>query len=536
MANKPLQSITFPGLPDKYTVPIVDDTLAITGAAADAKKVGDELSDVKSDLNQTQASVTSLAENAMKALDSDATGVDLDITDSSGNVIVRMADGHIQTKNFDSEDIEDRVTALEESPTPVVPTNAPEIRDTDAFSADLDLVDALGNVVVRFSNGHIKTKEFDSSNINTEELDALSEDVEALKSVTNGIVGRNRSVIDGIYAACRFHQPSLSSKQFCILCGGDVHYDATRMNSMVELLNDIDAFDAGIMLGDMSGNAFSDTVQYYIDAIAESNKPFLTVLGNHDVVGATSDADLWTKYGDCFQYAQLASGEAVANKCYYYKDFATYKIRIIVLMQYDYRYTGDLCYGQTQINWLISTLQSVPSDYGVIIALHTNSSRYMTYHMDTDITSDTWRQSNYAPTVMTGDPIPDIVDAWISGTSVTQTYPYTYSNPPSDLNVNADFTSRGTGEFITYLGGHWHMNVLGTPQNKPNQPDYHVPATGLSAATQGDMPRKAGTVSEDSLNVIAVDREKKTVKVFQIGAHFSKDAVERQFFKYSYGS
>ena len=57
MANKPLKSITFPGLTDTYTVPVVDDTLAVTGAAADAKKVGDELTDLKGEFNQLGLSV-----------------------------------------------------------------------------------------------------------------------------------------------------------------------------------------------------------------------------------------------------------------------------------------------------------------------------------------------------------------------------------------------------------------------------------------------------------------------------------------------
>ena len=52
MANIPLQSITFPGLSDKYTTPTVDATLTQTGAAADAKKTGDEISGLKNDFIQ----------------------------------------------------------------------------------------------------------------------------------------------------------------------------------------------------------------------------------------------------------------------------------------------------------------------------------------------------------------------------------------------------------------------------------------------------------------------------------------------------
>ena len=52
MANKPLKSLTLPGLSDVYTVPQVDDTLAVTGAAADAKKTGDEITDLKDILSQ----------------------------------------------------------------------------------------------------------------------------------------------------------------------------------------------------------------------------------------------------------------------------------------------------------------------------------------------------------------------------------------------------------------------------------------------------------------------------------------------------
>lgn len=52
MSNIPLKTIKFPGLDDTYTVPVVDNTLATAGAAADAKKVGDEISDLKQDFSK----------------------------------------------------------------------------------------------------------------------------------------------------------------------------------------------------------------------------------------------------------------------------------------------------------------------------------------------------------------------------------------------------------------------------------------------------------------------------------------------------
>lgn len=50
MATKPLKTLTFPTLPNTYTIPQVDATLTQTGQAADAKKTGDEISDLKEDL------------------------------------------------------------------------------------------------------------------------------------------------------------------------------------------------------------------------------------------------------------------------------------------------------------------------------------------------------------------------------------------------------------------------------------------------------------------------------------------------------
>lgn len=70
----------------------IDDTLTQEGEAADAKVTGDAVADLNLGLSRTA-----------KSMQTTESGVDLDVTDPNGNVILRLADGHIQTKNFDSQ-------------------------------------------------------------------------------------------------------------------------------------------------------------------------------------------------------------------------------------------------------------------------------------------------------------------------------------------------------------------------------------------------------------------------------------------------
>ena len=90
---------------------------------------------------------------------------DLDVSDDKGNVLVRVAGGHIKTKNFDSsknalsEEILEKVNSIE----PGAQVNDVVTENTE--KADVDISDELGNVVVRVAGGHIRTKNFDSKNI-----------------------------------------------------------------------------------------------------------------------------------------------------------------------------------------------------------------------------------------------------------------------------------------------------------------------------------------------------------------------------------
>ena len=173
--------------------------------------------------------------------------IDLDVADPQGNVLVRLKDGHIQTKNFNSSDIEgrlsdaedaiddlqedtsdlgDRMTEAEEdidaletavegkqdaltfdnipiqnSPNPVksggvysalqsIPQSV-DVKDSTEEDVDIDISDASGNVVARFAGGHFQTKEFDSRDMKALVPEAEQSDVgKALiaKTVSGGKV------------------------------------------------------------------------------------------------------------------------------------------------------------------------------------------------------------------------------------------------------------------------------------------------------------------------------------------------------------
>lgn len=80
-------------------------------------------------------------------VETDETDSDLDIADASGNVLVRFANGQIRTKGFDSGNV-----------LSVDPTNSDKI---------FDIADSLGYVIARFQDGHIKTKKFNSEYVPT---------------------------------------------------------------------------------------------------------------------------------------------------------------------------------------------------------------------------------------------------------------------------------------------------------------------------------------------------------------------------------
>ena len=126
------------------------------------------------------------------------TEADLYVSDANGNVVAKFANGHIKTKNFDSGDIEERVEALEDTPVPSGSEYAPSINPTDA-DADLYIADENGNAVARFGNGHIQTMGFDSR--------AITPKIITVKKDGTGDFTSVRAAVDSIHDASSLARP-----------------------------------------------------------------------------------------------------------------------------------------------------------------------------------------------------------------------------------------------------------------------------------------------------------------------------------------
>lgn len=227
------------------------------------------------------------------------------------------------------------------------------------------------------------------------------------------------------------------------------------------------------------------------------------------------------------------------GKTYYYKDYASKKIRIIVLNPYDTEISeADSTFSQAQIDWFIDTLKGAKTNnYAVIILRHnfdggkSTSNDYGFYqrffwwdgHFETELNCN-------------GTPIEDIVHAFMTGGAISESY--TFKNGAPTITVNTSFS--GAGHFIAYLIGHNHADLVGFSPKYADQlylavaqgvcfSTYRGGTSGTSTwTTASDLARYGDTKSQDLFNLYSFDTTKKQVKIIRIGASINDQLQRRE--------
>ena len=311
---------------------------------------------------------------APKCVDTSAQDADLDITDTSGNVILRLEDGHIKTKAFDSEDVLDDLAGkqdeltFDDEPTegsdnPVTSggvysaiENAPKdvkVDPTDASGVDLDITDESGNVVMRLENGYIKTKKFDSTDpfeVPSYYPAYLDSKCARIRELMKNVGGNG----DAFIFCTDQHMDNNSAK--------NTHHSFKLIRYIAEKCR-INKLFCGGDLQNGGNEAYADEFRKAM------NGRCYMINGNHEYLDNGKDTDL------AYWYTSGADDEiGDPDRRYFYVDNPKNMVRYIVLNGYDEAATqggaASRGYEQAQLTWLTATAMNVPSGWCVVILTH----------------------------------------------------------------------------------------------------------------------------------------------------------------------
>lgn len=367
----------------------------------------------------------------------------------------------------------------------------------------------------------------------------------------------------------------VSPHQISLLHLSDIHAsndtNNASLNKMVALLagSDEDSSSndvAGINTGDLTMRSSSYYSQYdkLIGIMANWNntatgqtKPILFIKGNHDAYNSASHNEATANTNLLFAVnddAGVTYGqESGNNKGYWYKDFNHHgvKLRIIGLDEYQYsvgvpadssgnsnRYSK--VYSQAQMEWLVATLLSTPSDYYIIMAHHQplyaeHPAGVLNDFVHHGIVGQEYQSgSTFTYTMFTYregniDLPARVVDAYLYKRNVT----FTISPngvEGSTLTFTADFRDATPATFACHINGHVHGEYCEYHPDYPEQLCLTIACSGPTSATYSDV-----TIADWNtyvINRVTIDADRNVVRLQRIGA----DTLKSQSWVYQDGS
>ncbi len=398
---------------------------------------------------------------------------------------------------------------------------------------------------------------------------------EQYRNVSTDIIKRNQDTFPIISAVAYANSSHVAGyprvKLPTFIQFSDVHGDYQRTKNVFDFLDKVNEIDFAVFNGDMQYQYWGDGKNGYESSIGacvpDATKPVLICVGNHDA-GLNDNvrcslSDMFDKY-IAPNIVNLGL-EASHNNLYYYKDFNDTKLRIVVLNEYDtprtinpnnsskYLSGYDMWrrfISQAQTDWLVSVLSSttkspihgLPDDYSVVIALHQLPAKI-------DFLDDPFVDQNSSkvstPDYKTNQDVTllfNIVDAFISKTTLNKTYApksnVTNQTVESmgNVTVNADFSDRVHSNFVCWLNGHVHMDLVGTIVDATNrQVVITVTNQALDYPENYDgLARIVDSKAEDAFNVISINNETRKIRIVRVGNNMPNNLIKREFTEIGY--
>lgn len=328
------------------------------------------------------------------------------------------------------------------------------------------------------------------------------------KEPSKNIVLRNQRATEIIEASKCASKPN-KHRNFAFTHISDLHGNAIALLNALEYSKAINS-QGLLVTGDVVVQSSYDGYDFVHEMCAKYNFPSFLTTGNHDGVGVSSAATFNSAFigpmATAFGYTKNS-----ASVAYYYKDLSVPKIRIIVLDCSDTSSSYRInCVGTAQLTWLSNTLNSTPSGYGVIIALHQPVG---------DITE---ASANANPSFAKFGPLDSAEITWTGA---------------SQIKSAVDSFITNGGEFIMYCAGHYHADVVGILQDTSKRQLMSLIATpNRMQDMQNDVLSLGDGIgkAQDLLNAYVIDRTRKTVRVVRIGANVCEDLSERLVEEFQY--
>lgn len=275
----------------------------------------------------------------------------------------------------------------------------------------------------------------------------------------------------------------------------DIHADAENLSRIKKFTDKYkDYIDDVICTGDMVRDNSSEDFSWWHE---NGGEDMLMTIGNHDTNVVSGGVSSWRGFGKVNTYnkyfkpyianwgvTQPSNAESL-GKCYYYKDYASYNIRIVAL--------DCMYYDADEDTWFTNTLANAKSlGYGVIVLSHGLGKQ------GDKIQSTYTAINNTAGMVILDD-----------GT-------YTYN---ANVHSRIDEFIGGGGNFICLLGGHFHMDMFGKVNSTTHEQLYLLGDCAARVPLR-DHRYVNKTRMQDSFNIVSIDTNLKMIKVFKVGYQY----------------
>ena len=307
------------------------------------------------------------------------------------------------------------------------------------------------------------------------------------------------------------HIKGQSATPLTLLHFSDLHADKTalaRIKSDAEYMGSL--VNNLICTGDMVENSYGTISSWWDEDI-------LTCIGNHDTASYSGGAYDWTALSmanrDNYYIAPFESNWGITHTSgtsYYYKDYSTQKVRLIVMDAMLYSvYESDTSLATTQTSWLASLLSdAIANNLHVIIAIHAPHG---------GATAKDCSFSRYGQTEM-----PTYTDC---------------DTPQIVIDTVASAITNGL-KFIGYLVGHTHQDNVWDAEDNGKQLMFCVTCAVVSQTAQWKNSDQDRNSSLDAYNFVTIDTANTLVKIIRGGGADIDDRMRTRkaiCFNYSTG-